>query len=41
VDIPLIALFQMPTLEQLAVVVEEAILDRIESLEEDEVKELL
>ena len=41
VDVPLITLFQMPTVEQLAVVVEEAILDRIESLEEDEVRELL
>jgi acyl carrier protein len=41
IDIPLITLFQLPTLEQLAVVVEEAILDRIESLEEEEVRELL
>jgi amino acid adenylation domain-containing protein len=41
VDLQLITLFQLPTIEQLAVAVEEAILDRIERLEEEEVKALL
>ena len=41
VDLQLITLFQLPTLEQLAVAVEEAILDRIERLEEEEVQALL
>ena len=41
VDLPLIALFQMPTIEQLAVAVEEAILDKLEALEDAEVQALL
>ena len=41
VDLQLITLFQLPTVEQLAVAVEEAILDRIERLEEEEVQALL
>jgi amino acid adenylation domain-containing protein len=41
IDLQLITLFQLPTVEQLAVAVEEAILDRIEKLEEEEVKALL
>jgi amino acid adenylation domain-containing protein len=41
VDIPLIALFQMPTVEQLAVLVEEKILDALEGLEDAEVQALV
>ena len=41
VDLPLIALFQMPTVEQLAVAVEEAILDKLEALPDAEVQALL
>ena len=41
VDLPLIALFQMPTVEQLAVVVEEKILDALEALEDAEVRALV
>ncbi|HSF42274.1 MAG TPA: amino acid adenylation domain-containing protein [Thermoanaerobaculia bacterium] len=41
VDLPLIALFQMPTVEQLAMAVEEAILDKLEALEDAEVQALL
>jgi amino acid adenylation domain-containing protein len=41
IDLQLITLFQLPTVEQLAVAVEEAILDRIERLEEEEVQALL
>ncbi len=41
IDLQLISLFQMPTVEQLAVVVEEAVLDRLEALGEEEVRELL
>ncbi|MBW8876934.1 MAG: amino acid adenylation domain-containing protein [Acidobacteria bacterium] len=41
VDLPLIALFQMPTVEQLAVVVEERILDALEALEDEEVQALV
>jgi amino acid adenylation domain-containing protein len=41
VDIPLIALFQMPTVEQLAVLVEEKILDALEALEDAEVQALV
>jgi amino acid adenylation domain-containing protein len=41
VDLPLLHLFQMPTVEQLAVVVEERILDRLEALGEEEVQALL
>ena len=41
VDLPLIALFQMPTVEQLAMAVEEAILDKLEALPDAEVQALL
>jgi amino acid adenylation domain-containing protein len=41
VDLPLIALFQLPTVEQLAVAVEEAILDKLEALEDAEVQALM
>ncbi|HEY0783060.1 MAG TPA: amino acid adenylation domain-containing protein, partial [Thermoanaerobaculia bacterium] len=41
VELPLITLFQMPTVAQLAVQVEEIILDQIEQLEDGEVQELL
>jgi amino acid adenylation domain-containing protein len=41
IDLQLITLFQLPTVEQLAVAVEEAILDRIERLAEEEVQALL
>ncbi len=41
VDVPLIALFQMPTVEQLAVTVEEKILDALEALEDAEVQALV
>jgi amino acid adenylation domain-containing protein len=41
VDVPLIALFQMPTVEQLAVLVEEKILDALEALEDAEVQALV
>ena len=41
VDVPLIALFQMPTVEQLAVLVEEKILDVLEALEDAEVQALV
>jgi acyl carrier protein len=41
VDLPLIALFQMPTVEQLAVAVEEKILDALEALEEAEIQALM
>jgi amino acid adenylation domain-containing protein len=41
VDVPLIALFQMPTVEQLAVMVEEKILDALEALEDAEVQALV
>jgi amino acid adenylation domain-containing protein len=41
VELQLIALFQMPTIEQLAVTVEEIILDKIEELGDEEIQELL
>ncbi|MEA2605210.1 MAG: hypothetical protein QOF89_6202 [Acidobacteriota bacterium] len=41
IDLPLIALFQMPTVEHLAVVVEEKILDLLEALEDAEVQALV
>jgi amino acid adenylation domain-containing protein len=41
IDLPLIALFQMPTVEQLAVVVEEKILDILEAMEDAEVQALV
>jgi acyl carrier protein len=41
VDLQLITLFQLPTVEQLAVVVEEMILDKLEQLDEEEVQALL
>jgi len=41
VEVPLIALFQMPTVEQLAVLVEEKILDALEALEDAEVQALV
>ncbi|HSS75994.1 MAG TPA: amino acid adenylation domain-containing protein [Thermoanaerobaculia bacterium] len=41
VDVPLIALFQMPTVEHLAVLVEEKILDALEALEDAEVQALV
>ena len=41
IDLPLIALFQMPTVEQLAVVVEEKILDLLEAMEDAEVQALV
>ncbi|HEX4966814.1 MAG TPA: amino acid adenylation domain-containing protein [Thermoanaerobaculia bacterium] len=41
VDLPLITLFQMPTVEQLAVAVEEKILDTLEALEDEEVRVLM
>jgi amino acid adenylation domain-containing protein len=41
IDFQLITLFQLPTVAELAVAVEEAILDRIERLEEEEVQALL
>jgi amino acid adenylation domain-containing protein len=41
VDVPLIAIFQMPTVEQLAVMVEEKILDALEALEDAEVQALV
>ena len=41
VDVPLIALFQMPTVEQVAVLVEEKVLDALEALEDAEVQALV
>jgi len=41
VDMPLIALFQMPTVEQLSLLVEEKILDALEALEDAEVQALV